>query len=239
LTTGHPSARPPDPDRRAGEERLRSLFAAEIAALPSGGRRTLERALALATEVHLGQRRAREPYLNHVLRVAIRIIREYRIADTEVLAAALLHDSVEDQPERLAGGADSRQPRTAALSRLAADFGARTAQLVAAVTNPEYSPGRGHDEQYLEHLVESLARDPWARVIKASDFTDNGVGITQLEGGRAARLARKYRPLVPVLRELLARPDTPLDASTKRRINAQLDVAEEELLAILGGPAGR
>jgi len=168
--------------------------------------------------------------------VALRILRDYRVEDIEVLAAALLHDSVEDQPERLAGAVDgygSGQPRVAALARLAADFGSRTAALVSAVTNPEYAPGRTRDEQYLEHLVESLSRSPWARVIKASDFTDNGVGVIHLDGRRATRLARKYRPLVPVLRELVARPDTPLDAPAKRQINAQLDLAEGQFLSLL------
>jgi hypothetical protein len=44
--------------------------------------------------------------------------------------------------------------------------------LVAAVTNPVYAPGRDEHEQYREHVAASLLVSPWARVIKASDFTD-------------------------------------------------------------------
>ena len=55
-----------------------------------------------ATRLHADARRVREPYLNHLLRVAIRIIRYYGITDVDVLTAALLHDAVEDQPEDLA-----------------------------------------------------------------------------------------------------------------------------------------
>ena len=44
------------------------------------------------------------------------------------------------------------------------------------MTNPEYAPDRDTDEQYREHVADSLRHSPWARVIKASDFTDNGVG---------------------------------------------------------------
>lgn len=41
-------------------------------------------------------RRQREPYLNHLLRVAIRVISHYGVRDAEVVCAALLHDAVED-----------------------------------------------------------------------------------------------------------------------------------------------
>ena len=60
---------------------------------------------------------------------------------------------------------------------LAGRFGARTADLVATVTNPEWEPGRDEHEQYREHVLTRLEASPWARVIKASDFTDNAVGI--------------------------------------------------------------
>ena len=73
----------------------------------------------------------------------------------------------------------------------------RTAALVAAVTNPEWQPGRDEHEQYRAHVLASLAASPWARVIKASDFTDNAVGIIHLTGPKLARLARKHGPLVP------------------------------------------
>ena len=45
-------------------------------------------------------------------------------------------------------------------------------------------------------------------------------------------MACKYAPLVPVLRELIARPDTPLDSDVKGRIMAQLDSAARRFAAI-------
>ena len=101
------------------------------------------------------------------------------------------------------------RPRSRALAR---QFGHRTADLVAAVTNPVYEPGRDEHEQYREHVAASLLASPWARVIKASDFTDNAVGLIHTTGPKLSKLAGKYRPLVPVLRELILRPDTPLDS---------------------------
>ena len=105
---------------------------------------------------------------------------------------------------------------------LAGLFGRRVAALVAAVTNPSYDPGRDKNAQYVEHVVTSLTACPWARVIKVSDFTDNAVGVDYTSGAKAARLAGKYAPLVPVLQDLIDRPDTPLATDVKDRIRAQL-----------------
>ena len=141
--------------------------------------------------------------------------------------AALLHDAVEDHAADIAPGG-----RQAALAVLAGQFGGRTAALVAAVTNPEWEPGRDEHEQYREHVLASLAASPWARVIKASDFTDNAVGIIHTTGPKLARLAGKYGPLVPALRELILCPDTPLEADVKDMIAAQLDAARDRFAAI-------
>jgi len=231
-----------------GEEGLRERFALEIASWPEGDRVRLERALDLATRLHADDRRDREPYLNHLLRVAIRIISHYGVNDPDVICAALLHDAVEDHPGELSGGfggtesppkiggiPGGRPPgASTALAALAAEFGPRVAELVAAVTNPPYAPDRDAHDQYREHVAESLAGSPWARVIKASDFTDNGVGLIHNTGPRLRKLAAKYEPLVPVLRDLIARPDTPLGAAAKEHILAQLDRAADRFAAIRG-----
>src|ERR1022692_2495137 len=190
-----------------GEAGLRQRFASEIASFPEADRDQLERALDLAAVLHAADRRQREPYVNHLLRVAIRIITHYEVQDADVICAALLHDAVEDHAADLAGGGGP----AGALAVIAAQFGDRVAELVAAVSNPAYEPGRDKHEQYREHAAASLEACPWARVIKASDFTDNGVGLIYSTGPQLGPLARKYAPLVPVLRELIGRPDTPLD----------------------------
>ena len=213
-----------------GEEGLRARFAAEIETWPGEDQRRLNRALELAARLHAADRREREPYINHLLRVAIRIMSHYGVHDSDVVIAALLHDAVEDHAAELTGGADDQ---AAALAVVAKEFGPRVAGLVAAVTNPEYAPDRDTHEQYREHVAGSLRRNPWARVIKASDFTDNGVGLIHTTGPRLHNLAAKYAPLVPVLQELIALPDTPLDPPARRHILAQLDRAAERFAAVL------
>ncbi|HEX4832264.1 MAG TPA: HD domain-containing protein [Trebonia sp.] len=212
-----------------GEAGLRERLLLEVARFPAGSRERAEDALRLASRLHAPDRRQREPYINHPLRVAIRISSHHRVTDPDITCAALLHDTVEDHAAQIAPGAGQLQ----ALAILATRFGERTAQLVAAVTNPEYEPGRDHHQQYREHVAASLARNPWARVIKASDFTDNAVGLFHTTGPKVASLARKYRPLVPVIRELVLRPDTPLRPAVKDMIARQLDDAEARFAVIL------
>ena len=217
-----------------GEDGLRERFAAEIAGFGEPERRRLEDALALASRLHAGDRRQSEPYINHPLRVAIRIMSHYAIRDPDVIVAALLHDVVEDHAAELAPAGTTEAAQTkAALAVLAERFGPRVAELVAAVTNPGYDPGRDRHVQYREHVAASLDASPWARVIKASDFTDNGAGLLYTTGPRVPELADKYAGLVPVLRALISRPDTPLAEPARRRVLAQLDRAEERFAAIL------
>jgi hypothetical protein len=124
------------------------------------------------------------------------------VSDVEVLTAALLHDSVEDQPWRITGRDESEPPPTTeALKVLADKYSERVARLVDAVTNPDWDPHRDRNEQYRAHVEESLDEEPWARVIKISDFTDNGVGIIHTTGPKLVQAATKYAPLVPALRE--------------------------------------
>ena len=64
-----------------GEAGLRERFAMEIASFPDADRLRAEGALDLAARLHAADRRQREPYVNHLLRVAIRIISHYRVQD--------------------------------------------------------------------------------------------------------------------------------------------------------------
>jgi (p)ppGpp synthase/HD superfamily hydrolase len=230
-----------------GEAGLRRRFELEIERLSPSDQAVLADALGLADELHRDDRRTREPYVNHLLRSAIRVLAYYRVDDVDVIAATLLHDSVEDHAAELTGrpgsGAETMalagraeataEDNLAALAVLAARFNPRVAALVGAVTNPPAEPGLNRHEQYRAHVAESLADEPWARVIKASDFTDNGVGLIYTTAERQVPLANKYRPLVPVLRDLIARADTPLDDDVKVHICEQLDLAEARFAAIL------
>src|ERR1700720_2327588 len=106
-----------------GEAGLRDRFAAEIASWPEADRLRMERAWALPARLHADDRGAREPYVNHLLRVAIRIMSHYGVRDADVICAALLHDAVEDHCADLSPDGT----RAAALAALAGEFGPRVA----------------------------------------------------------------------------------------------------------------
>jgi HD domain len=210
-----------------GEGGLRQRLLIETRRFPAAERARIGAAVALMSRLHERDRRRREPYACHPLRVTIRILSHYRVTDPDAVCAALLHDTVEDHARDIAPGS-----RGNALAALAAQFGERTAGLVAAVTNPDWEPGRDKHEQYREHVAASLQASPWARVIKASDLTDNAVGLFHTTGPKLPELAGKYRPLLPVVRELTLRPDTPLQDNVKLMIAGQFDRAETRLAAI-------
>ena len=232
-----------------GEEGLRARFVLEVCRFDPPDRSRLTRALGLASDLHRDDRRVNEPYINHLLRVSIRLMCHYEVRDVDVIIAGVLHDAVEDHAPELIG-ADrtgwaldtAAPPLTAsaatgpALAVLERIFGRRVAHLVDSVTNPEYDPTRDSDEQYREHLATNLERSPWARVLKASDFTDNGVGVIHTTGPKMLRAATKYRPLIPLLRDLVGRPDTPLSPWVKRHILDQIDLAKQRFDDILSTP---
>lgn len=213
-----------------GEEGLRRRLELESAKLSEPER--VGAALELVSELHHDDRYGREPYLSHLLRVAIRIVSHYEVRNTDLVVAGLLHDAVEDHAAELAG-ARAGSETEAALAAVREQFGARVAELVAAVTNPAREPGIDRNHQYRAHIATSLERDPWARVVKLSDFTDNGVGILYATSPAMERLAVKYRPLTSVYRDLVTRPDTPLAEHVKQHILDQLDLADERFAAIL------
>ena len=96
------------------------------------------------------------PYSAHTARVALTLILRFGCRDEEVIAAALLHDLIEDT------GAD--------FDEIEEQFGPRVAELVARMSKdmrlPEDQRERAYDHQ--------LAEGPWeARLIKLADVYDN------------------------------------------------------------------
>jgi (p)ppGpp synthase/HD superfamily hydrolase len=229
-------------DSNWGTQGLRGMLAAVISSFDQADQATIMRAERIAARLHAqDMRTGNRPYVNHLLRVTIRIAHYYHVRDVDVLCAALLHDSVEDHPDELADLASDQERESgaaeAALAVLGRAFTPRVARLVRALTNPDTDPALPRAERqelYREHVVENLEREPWARVVKFSDFADNGAGIMwTMTVAKARRLAEKYAPLVSQLEALAKRDDTPLDFEAKQRVIGQLDDAERNFAAIL------
>lgn len=161
-------------------------------------------AIDLACQLHQDQRRASptittsgrplpgsEPYVVHPLRNAVRIIR-WEESDSDIVIAAVLHDVVEDQAERLAltevrslHGLDRTETRAVALHVIRDTFGANVARTVKAVSNPIPPAGQSLSREqkrgrYVAHVQQAIP-DYRTFMVKAADFVDNALGcITRI-----------------------------------------------------------
>lgn len=149
----------------------------------------LDDAIAFATEAHgsIDQRRkyTGEPYIGHPLAV-MENLRRYGITDDAVLAAAVLHDVVEDTP--------------VTNDQVRARFGDRIADLVAEVTDVS----RPQDGNRAARKALDRAHIGRASVdgknIKLADLIDNSKSIASHDKG----FAKVYLAEKALLIEMLA-----------------------------------
>lgn len=149
-------------------------------------------AFAMAARLHAPQvrRDGRTPYAAHTLRVALIVAHEFGCADDEIIAAAALHDVIEDTPADYDDIADA--------------FGTRVADLVAVLSKDHRVAGGPRDAAY--HRAVAGADDA-ALLIKAADIIDNTRDAgTHLN---AARLARVRAAADHVLAAITSREATP------------------------------
>lgn len=191
-------------------------------------------ALDLALEVHKDQKpRPDGPYINHILRVSNRIVEEYGIKDPELVIAALLHDSVEDQAGKLAQlitSAEITSERQRALLFIKNIFGERVEKIVSKLSNPEpVTEGLSSvekNEVYKEHVKEAI-EDSDVLPIKLSDFSDNALNLESVsDPTRRLKLSKKY---LPVMEVFINRINKAQDILTPEKI---IEVKNKLLLAI-------
>jgi guanosine-3',5'-bis(diphosphate) 3'-pyrophosphohydrolase len=119
----------------------------------------LLKALAFAAHKHRDQRRKdpqASPYINHPIALADVLVNEAGVTDTEVLCAALLHDTVEDT--------DTTH------EELTDAFGSRIARIVAEVTDDTSLPKAERKRRQVEH-APMLSRE--AKLVKLADKIAN------------------------------------------------------------------
>ena len=116
------------------------------------------RAASFAADKHRAQRRKGGdlPYINHPLAVAELLWETGRVHDPVVIAAAILHDTLEDTETTPA--------------ELAEHFGAEVRDLVLEVTEDPALPRGGRKDREREH---ALALSPRARLVRLADKAHN------------------------------------------------------------------
>ena len=167
----------------------RELLEEAAGYLPPDRVEQVERALEFAVEKHEGQtRRSGEPYVIHPIAVA-RLCAELHM-DAPTLAAALLHDTIEDC------GVTSDQLRS--------KFGPDVTLLVEGATKIEQMPDRTMDVEQadaetLRKMFLAMAEDVRVVIVKMADRLHNMRTLEHLGTGRQQALAREtmdiYAPL--------------------------------------------
>ena len=147
----------------------------------------IERAFAIADEAHRGQnRKSGEPYIRHPVAVATIVARQG--LDDTTIAAALLHDAVEDTAVNLA--------------ELEEEFDAELAHIVDGVTKLDRVHYDSKEEQQaatMRKMIVAIAQDIRVLIIKLADRLHNLQTIAGMAPHKQERSAREtldvYAPL--------------------------------------------
>ena len=145
------------------------------------------KAREFATQAHVGQKRkySGQPYIVHPIAVAelVATVTE----DQEVIAAALLHDTVEDTP--------------VTIDEIEARFGPRVASLVSDLTDvSRKEDGNRAARRAIDRAHTALA-SPDAKTIKLCDLIDNTRTIVRDDPGFARIYMAEKRLMLEVLKE--------------------------------------
>jgi guanosine-3',5'-bis(diphosphate) 3'-pyrophosphohydrolase len=143
----------------------------------------IDRALRFSASAHRGQKRmSGEEFISHSIAVATILIGQF--VDSTSIAAALLHDVVED--------ADVRT------EDVAAEFGPEVAGLVDGLTKIAHLTFRSTAEEQVENyrkLLLSIAKDARVIIIKLADRLHNMRTLEHLPDDKRARIATETREI--------------------------------------------
>ncbi|HEY9518487.1 MAG TPA: RelA/SpoT family protein, partial [Gemmatimonadales bacterium] len=143
----------------------------------------IDRALRFSASAHRGQKRmSGEEFVSHSIAVATILIGQF--LDSTSIAAALLHDVVED--------ADVRG------EEIAQEFGPEVAGLVDGLTKIAHLTFRSTAEEQVENyrkLLLSIAKDARVIIIKLADRLHNMRTLEHLPAEKRARIATETREI--------------------------------------------
>ncbi len=161
------------PDFRAALERHADRLDIEL----------IERAFRFSASAHRGQKRmSGDDFISHSMAVAMILVDQ--LLDSTSIAAALLHDVVED--------ADVRS------EDIAREFGPEVGGIVDGLTKISTLTFRSSAEEQVENyrkLLLSVARDARVIIIKLADRLHNMRTLEHLPGERRARIATETREI--------------------------------------------
>lgn len=208
--------------------RLAFLESAKRAGIRDDAYYALESASVEMIRLHLEQSQRDDglPYCCHPLDVAKACIESFGITDKDTVIAALFHDSLEDQVDKILEGITcgvvSEEERFDLARKLLKEkWGAKVSNLVTLLTNPNFTAAAEHlqtngdlreiqeikHELYYNHVM-SLLDYPEAFAIKMADYHSNALSVFFLQDSpQKQKLISKYTPVISSLLQMLERGD--------------------------------
>lgn len=146
----------------------------------------LLKAASFASRAHGGQLRkdGRTPYVSHPFRVALILSQLFRVTSSEVLAAAVLHDVVEDTATDY--------------DEVAEKFGGQVADWVSFLSKDKRLEETEKEERYRNQLAEAPVE---VKLIKLADIYDNLHDSAHLDRSKAQKSLDKAKAYMDVLRQ--------------------------------------
>jgi len=178
------------------------------------------------------------PYIEHPLRVALRLVR-FGVRNPDLIIAAILHDTVEDHPfefadfEGVYGCSNEVNARSRAHQFVSTHFGFSTARIVAEVSNPLLKEGITKAEKiakYQAHVIAVVNHSYEALLLKVSDFIDNAGSLHhhyEYTDKGAEYFVDRYAPLLPIYMEAVTN-SFDISDSVKDDIRGRLEQVGEQ-----------
>jgi guanosine-3',5'-bis(diphosphate) 3'-pyrophosphohydrolase len=169
--------------------------------------RPLLEAVSFAGRAHQGQLRkdGRTPYVAHVFRVCLIVRDVFGVADPQALAAAVLHDTLEDT--------------TTDFDDLVERFGPDVAAWAAALSKDKRLPYEEREQAY----CRTLAAAPWqVQVGKLADVFDNLLDMGSLPEAKRLEALRKKQRYLEALRSGL-KPEAAAALTLVTRLAVELE----------------
>jgi GTP diphosphokinase / guanosine-3',5'-bis(diphosphate) 3'-diphosphatase len=178
---------PLSPTTETQQAEFEDVVDAFLAHHPEGDTELLRRAYELARRSHEGQlRKTGDPYITHPVTVAL-MLAEYGL-DEQTLAAAFLHDTVEDTSLTIAD--------------ISKEFGSEVGRLIDGVTKLDrvrYSNREQAQAATIRKMVVAMAQDVRVLIIKLFDRLHNMRTVHALRDEKQRRVAQEtldvYAPL--------------------------------------------
>jgi len=123
------------------------------------------KAISFAARKHIGQFRKdnETPYISHTFRVAMILSQVFGVKDERILAAAVLHDTIEDT--------------TTDYDDIEKEFGKEIAVWVGMLSKDKRKQEKEREEEYLKVLAQASDE---VKLIKLADVYDNSIDACTL-----------------------------------------------------------